>query len=658
MAVSQSLSVTEVAGSVNEKNNTSQVKIKWTSTQTGDSWNGYERTAYYWVRINGGAETKYSVSYTLPLSTTKTIVERTITVTHKTDGSGTVSVRTWMDTDISAGVVEKSASVTLTTINRKATITSAPNFNDNSNPTIYYSNPIGSGVYALQACISLTGDLADISYRDIGKIGTSYTFNLTDDERTVLRNATTGNPPSRTVKFIIRTKLTSSSSWERDSLHSTFTVQETEATRPVDAISVSPVSTLPSAFSGLYVQGKTKISISHSASFKFAATASRYTATIDNKTYSGVSVTSDFINTAGIVSVKGYVRDSRGFTSAVVTEDITVQPYFKPYVSPVYGLSNIICTRCTEDGTASPSGTRLLVKCARNYAGIVGINQCELKLRYKKETDISYSEKILLSKTDTVNTYDGVVSGIELSVSSVYNIQIEAIDDISDPIPVNFAIPTDVVPLHLGEGGKNVGIGRYANMESPGRLDVAWDSFFEKNVQVDGALKAGTLETTGAATFGGNVSGEWLSGTWLRSTAHSDLGAAPESYPVFQDGWLYSRTLAEMRADLAAYETVPLTVVSDRLTDLSYTARYYPMLGMCFVRIYGKINADLNTGYDYDLLNVGSHVPNYVTALSIKCGKNVMASAKSNGVINIRPIGENIAASAGWAVYISGFWFA
>lgn len=630
MAVSQSLSVTEVAGSVNEKNNTSQVKIKWTSTQTGDSWNGYERTAYYWVRINGGAETKYSVSYTLPLSTTKTIVERTITVTHKTDGSGTVSVRTWMDTDISAGVVEKSASVTLTTINRKATITSAPNFNDNSNPTIYYSNPIGSGVYALQACISLTGDLADISYRDIGKIGTSYTFKLTDDERTVLRNATTGNPPSRKVKFIIRTKLTSSSSWERDSLQSTFTVQETEATRPVDAISVSPVSTLPSAFSGLYVQGKTKISISHSASFKFAATASRYTATIDNKTYSGVSVTSDFINTAGIVSVKGYVRDSRGFTSAVVTEDITVQPYFKPYVSPVYGLSNIICTRCTEDGTASPSGTRLLVKCARNYAGIVGINQCELKLRYKKETDISYSEKILLSKTDTVNTYDGVVSGIELSVSSVYNIQIEAIDDISDPIPVNFAIPTDEVPLHLGEGGKNVGIGRYANMESAGRLDVAWDSYFEKNV----------------------------SGARLRSTAHSDLGAAPESYPVFSDGWIYSRTLAEMREDLAAYETVPLTVVSDRLTDLNYTARYYPMLGMCFVRIYGMINADLSAGYDYDLLNIGGRLPAYNAALAVKCGKDAMAAAYASGVISLRPIGEKISASAGWAVYIAGFWFA
>ena len=79
MAVSQSLSVTEVAGSANVADNSSKVRILWTSTQTGQSWNGYTRTAYYWVSINGGAETKYSVSYTLPQYSTKTILDTTIT---------------------------------------------------------------------------------------------------------------------------------------------------------------------------------------------------------------------------------------------------------------------------------------------------------------------------------------------------------------------------------------------------------------------------------------------------------------------------------------------------------------------------------------------------------------------------------------------------
>ena len=212
-------------------------------------------------------------------------------------------------------------------------------------------------------------------------------------------------------------------------------------------------------------------------------------------------------------------------------------------------------------------------------------------------------------------------------------------DALNNETVVQITIPTAEVALHLRDGGKGAAFGKYAEKEA---LECAWDAYFDKNAQVDGALKAGTLETVGAATFGGNVSGQYISGTWLRSTAHSDLGAAPGSYPVFSDGWLYSRTLAEMRADLAAYETVSLTVASGRLTDLSYTARYYPMLGMCFVRIYGKINADLNTGYDYNLLNIGGRLPAYNAALAVKCGKNAMAAAYASGVISLRPMGENI----------------
>ena len=125
MSVTQTLSVTEVAGSVNTSANTSKVRILWQSTQSGESWNGYTRTAKYYISVNGGAETEHSVSYTLPKNSTKTILDVTTTVTHKDDGSGTIKVRTWMDTSISAGVVEKSQSLTLTTIPRASTITSA-----------------------------------------------------------------------------------------------------------------------------------------------------------------------------------------------------------------------------------------------------------------------------------------------------------------------------------------------------------------------------------------------------------------------------------------------------------------------------------------------------------------------------------------------------
>lgn len=124
MAVYQSLTLSQI--SQNIQNNTSQVRILWESTQTGASHNDNSRTAYYDVSVNGGQATQYSVSYTLPQGTTKTIVDTTITVPHRNDGTGTITVNTWMDTRISAGVVEKSQTLTLSTIPRATTPVIAP----------------------------------------------------------------------------------------------------------------------------------------------------------------------------------------------------------------------------------------------------------------------------------------------------------------------------------------------------------------------------------------------------------------------------------------------------------------------------------------------------------------------------------------------------
>lgn len=106
-----------------------------------------------------------------------------------------------------------------------------------------------------------------------------------------------------------------------------------------------------------------------------------------------------------------------------------------------------------------------------------------------------------------------------------------------------------------------------------------------------------------------------------------------------------------------AAESITLTANTSRITNASYTAKYLPLLGAVFVRIYGKINADLNTGYDYDLFSIGSRLPNSIAALSVKCGKNAMANAKtssSGSAIQIRPLESGI---NGYDVYITGFWF-
>ena len=101
-------------------------------------------------------------------------------------------------------------------------------------------------------------------------------------------------------------------------------------------------------------------------------------------------------------------------------------------------------------------------------------------------------------------------------------------------------------------------------------------------------------------------------------------------------------------------ETVTLTANADRITNVAYTAKYNELLGAVFVRIYGTINYAMSVGYDYDLFTINSRLPDSNAALSIKCNKNAMAVAKTNGVISIRPLESGI---NGYDVYITGFWF-
>lgn len=150
------------------------------------------------------------------------------------------------------------------------------------------------------------------------------------------------------------------------------------------------------------------------------------------------------------------------------------------------------------------------------------------------------------------------------------------------------------------------------------------------------------------------VTGKGLSTNDYTNAAKSKVDAIPAS-PKYTDT-VYDDTAVKSRlAAVEGMETVALTVASGRLTNASYTARYSSLLGMVFVRIYGTVNADMNTGYDYDIMNIGARLPNSHAALAVKSSKAAQAFAKSSGVISLRPLESGI---KNYDVYITGFWFA
>ena len=441
-----------------------------------------------------------------------TFASGTLDISHNNDGSKTFTVSAFSGWLYGNGDYTASAeSFALPAIPRAATITSAPNFTDVDNPAIAYANPAGSAVSALDVCISLTGSASDIAYRAVSTSGGSYTFQLTDAERAVLRNNTT---LTRKVVFLLRTKI--GSTYYYDTAERTFSVTNNAATRPSEAISVAPVSALSAPFNALYIQGRTQAKITHTASGKFGATIKQYSASVEGKAYSGETATSDALQTPGVLTITGTATDSRGF-STTASKTVTVLAYNTPSVVRNVSTGRFVCARSTSDGTISEDGTALYVGCSKSFSSLAGNNKCTLRLRYAAEGG-GWSSWITLLAESSGNDYAGVVPGVTLSVSVVYTIEIQAVDKLGESGSVETRIPTSEMTFHLGENGKAVGIGRYASESGEKRLDVAWDAHFEKGLQVSGA---------------------------------ADFGETPPNVAVLDNaGFMYYRTPEELRADL------------------------------------------------------------------------------------------------------------
>lgn len=173
--------------------------ISWKLVSRG-TYKGYFTSAPFSVVIDG--EEVYASSRRIKLYANQDIANGTKVIQHNTDGTKTFAATVRGAIYSSAYNVSGSQTFTLDLVGM-ASISKAPNFNDEENPTIEYYNPVGNAITSLQAAISLTGEAPDVAYRDIPIASGKYTFTLTAAERKTLRAATVGSN-SRKVRFYLR----------------------------------------------------------------------------------------------------------------------------------------------------------------------------------------------------------------------------------------------------------------------------------------------------------------------------------------------------------------------------------------------------------------------------------------------------------------------
>lgn len=471
------LTITQVK---NVADNTST--LNWVLESIGGSSNYYtiQRTK---VTIDGNVvydtgRTIYWNEKIFPAA--KGSVSGSIIIGHDNYGEKTVQV------GFSSGVYdgytyEKGGPFTLDSIPRQATITAAPDFTNSQNPTISYSNPAGDAVSELAACISFTGAAADIAYRDISKTGTSYTFTLTDAERTILCNNTAG--ASRTVQFVVRTRIGSTTLYS--SLTKTFTITESDETRPSVRVSVSPnKDTTPSAFEGLYIQGKTKVNVALSAQGKYNATIQSYSATLDGKTYGSASFVSDVLTKSGTVDVIGYAKDSRGFTGSA-SQQIEVIPYAAPYITS-------FSVERQEDGTT------VIAHLTGGISPIANKNTKSFSVTLNGVTqDIPASE---YSVNDII-VFEDVPTDQTFTATA-------RVTDWYTTVEKDAMLPTVAVTMDFHHSGNGIAMGKVAEHEN--LLDIAWDIKYKGNIIADFVIEESADESWVYRKWNSGRSEAWL----------------------------------------------------------------------------------------------------------------------------------------------------
>lgn len=440
--------------SIANNTTTIQTRLRTVLNSGGGGGYPYKFTCSYCSTVSGSSIWHFATE-NITTSSSKTI-------SHNSDGTKTVSLSASASVTGLGLSVSLSASVGMPTIPRSAKITAAPNFTDLDNPTITYSNPAGNAVTTLQASIFMPDGLIGLaSYRDISKTGSSYTFNLTEEERERLRTNCV-NSKSTAVRFYIMTVLGGNT--YKQYLERTLTITNANPTFTATYEDTNASSIAITGDNQLLIQNQStlQINVANATAYKYA-TLSSITATINGVTYNGTlngsnaTINVGALNIAENTDVIVTLTDSRGYTA---TQTLNLQ--FLGWQLPT---ANITLQRQNN----FYSQTDITVDA--NYSSLDNQNTITIQARYKKTTDSTYSSYVTLQddvmttlNLDNLYEWDVQVVLTDRLGSTTYNLTLDKgmpiiyFDRLKRSVGIN-CFPNDDESLEITEGNNQLNVG-------------------------------------------------------------------------------------------------------------------------------------------------------------------------------------------------------
>ena len=373
-------------------------------------------------------------------------------------------------------------------ITRQANVTSATDFNDESNPRITFTNPAG---FRINARLEFAG--TSIRRDNIENTG-SYTFNLTSAERNLLRSKC---PKSNvlTVREVIATCLDGNIeafwSWQdktmtivnANPLFNNFVFEDT------NTVTLALTGNNQNIIQG-YSNVKATIPVEFIAEAQKSANMVKYSFTCSDDqrdiTYSTDSSTYNTIENvkSGVFNV--YAIDSRN-NSTLVTKNANQTIAYNPLTK-----GNITVTRqngSSEQTTLAVNGKVDLV----DFGYVINSIQ-EARFRYKiTDSSVwsSYNNIALIVDNDGNYSFNGLIQGDTnegFNIDHSYNIEVVISDELSS-VTFTANLGSGIPNIALHKNGVGI-MGKY-NQNNGGLFQISGENVFEYSTK---EIKIGTTD--------------------------------------------------------------------------------------------------------------------------------------------------------------------
>ena len=415
-------------------------------------------------------------------------------VSHDADGTknaqltDTFNINATID-GTKVGSITASGSISLDRIARNATIVTANDFTDETNPTLTYSNP---SPFSCDVAIEFAGGSITRSGA-ISGTGGSYEMKLTDSERANLRNASK-NSPTLKVTYAIKTTIDGTAYYSRAERK----MNVVDAAPELGAVSYEDTNAATVAVTwdkSRIVQNHSTLTVTiPTATAKKGATIASYAIAfggVTKKVQKAGAVSIGTVDVSYSQPMTVTATDSRGFTASKSVQ-VTVDDNSAPTaVIDLHRLNNF------EPTTYITANSR--------YSYLNGKNAVTIAAKFKKVSDSSYGTPIELE--------DSIQSTVTCDRDSAYDFVVTIADKL-ESTDYNLALGKGIPAFFIDTKKSSVGVNCLPTQNNAFQLsDAAW--LTAQGAYPVGAIYLSVTNVNPATLFGGTweaIGGRFLLG--------------------------------------------------------------------------------------------------------------------------------------------------